>query len=510
MNNKNNTHSVPTVNRIFVAVLLATSSSAFSAPLDYTAKQRLSYAKSELQKGNLQTAKGILLDLLQAKPELLRAKAELAMTYYRLQDWSNANQMADELLDSNNLPKAVKLNIAKLKNKITQNMRNQPTSNKHKLFGFIQVAVGNDSNLGLTAINDAFSDNQFDPNIVNETELFGGQDPSFIYEPDYYHGTEPYQTHYLEFAETCMDPEATTQTSCSQLEQLVADSGLQATLYLADGFLDQDGNFIPYSELLPYTDGTTDITAPPVSYNFNDAFWRANAKVTHQYFDKDSKYQWSNTIHMTSETAFELTNFDKNRVRYDSRILKSLSNNWLISGQIYYSRMNQSSGPIHSYKGLRPEISYFSPLGKFALRFDWLSKHYEIDDFYTEKSHYHSQTLSWSNYFKDKTLLISSRVRFAKNSSPQLANDYHSKSLSVSGLYAINNDWEFHLSATSTHFDFLYKPSADVNKLATTLSYRFSSQWKSFVTIEYNKVGHSYYPEDINRTAYQIGLSRYF
>lgn len=497
--------SLPTVLALFIAST-ANSALASVSDSDFT-KQRLNYAKSELAKGNLQTAKGILLDLLAAEPEMLRVKAELAMAYYRLQDWPNAKQTVDELLASNKLPKTVSLNITRLKQKIEQNMTSATTEQSHKLFGFVQVSLGNDSNLGLTGINDVFSDNLFDPNVVNETELFNNYGATLNYDATDYYNEEPYQTYYID--ETCLtDPSA--DTACQEIEQLIANYGLTATTYLSDGFIDQDGNFIPYSDILPTNENITDIFEQPISYNYNDAFWKANAKVSHQYLNKSSKLQWSNTIHMTSETAFELNDFDKSRIRYDSRLLKSLSANWLLSGQVYFSHLRQAINQVQTYRGIRPEISYFTPLGKFALRFDWLSKKYEVKDVFTETSDYHSQTLSWSNYFDNKRLLLNSSVRLAANTSDQGINDYHSKSLSLSALYAFNSSWDIHTSVSTTHFDFLYKPSVDVNKLSTTLSYRISEYWKGFATFEYNQVSQSYYPEDINRAAYQIGLSRYF
>lgn len=466
-------------------------------------QQRLTAAKMESKKGNLNTAKGMLLDLLDAQPNSLRTKAELAMVYYRLEQWQQAQDILKPLLSIKNLPPNVRRNLSRLQQSVNKKLGvTAQTQEKHKIRGVVQVSLGHDSNMALGKISDVFSDDIYEYNpLDNDIE-------QPIYGDDIFSG-EDIESEAVIAADFC-GMESFDGQPCDELSDAVEDSGLEAQSYLSDGIITNEGNFVPYSEILYGTYATEEELKEHLNYDSSDGFWKQLTKFNHQYYDKENKFQWSNQVQITTETPFELDEYDRQRVKLNTRVLKGLSANWFVSGQLYYSYSKETFGKKQSYVGVQPELNYFSPYGKFAFRLDWIDKSYELDDYYHLDATYFSQTLSWSKSFANAPLILSANLRFAENKSKQNYNTYSTDSYSIRALYAMSENWELHTSTGVTTYDFPYKPSITMNKFKSTVSYSFSKRWKSFLSVELNKINNRSIDWTETRKVYQVGLSWYF
>lgn len=465
--------------------------------------QKLTAAKVETKKGNLHTAKGMLLDLLEKQPNSLRTKAELAMVYYRLAQWSEAQELLTPLLKVRNLPPNVRKNLSRLQQSVNKHLyKDKKTSEKHKIRGVVQVSLGHDSNMDLGKISDVFSDDIYEYNPL-DSEI---EQP--IYGDDVFYG-EDIDNEAIIAADFC-GIETLDGKPCEDLIELVGDLDFDAVEYLSDGIVTEDGEFIPYSQILYGTFETEEELREHLDYDSSDGFWKQLTKFSHQYYDKKSKFQWNNQVQITTETPFELDQYDRQRIKVDTRVLKGLSTNWFISGQAYYSYSKETFGKKQSYIGIQPELNYLSAYGKFALRLDWIDKRYELDEYYHLDATYFSQTLSWSKSFAQTPLVLSTNVRFAENKSKQNYNTYSTDGFSLRALYALNQNWELHTSTGVTNYDFPYKPSITMNKFKSTVSYSFSKGWKSFVSVELNKINNRSIDWTETRKVYQVGLSWYF
>lgn len=103
---------------VLMGLLCTTSVASANSEL----QERLNEAKMESNKGNLNTAKGMLLDLLNSKPNSLRTKAELAMVYYRLGQWQESQALLTPLLKVNNLPPNVRRNLNRLNQSVIKKL----------------------------------------------------------------------------------------------------------------------------------------------------------------------------------------------------------------------------------------------------------------------------------------------------------------------------------------------------------------------------------------------------
>ena len=495
---------------VYITVLFTSFTFSADASEQQAIQQALTNAKLASKRGNLQTAKGILLDLLKLHPNALRARAELAMLQYRLKEWQAAEDNLGILLNVPSLPVKVRQNLhrldASIKAKKQVHKVSEPTT-KHRLNGVVQVSMGNDNNMALGTVNDIFLDDVYEADVIDTYP-----NPHFdIYDPnlddDLFYGENLDNESYL-FNHYC-EESVSLDEPCQVIDDLILASGETATSYLTDGFINQAGEFIPYSSI-DYDGASDPEFNEGLAYNTNDSFWQQNLKVRHQFLDKSKKLQWQNNIQATVESAFNLHEFDKKRVRIDSHLIKSLNEHWFISGQVYYSRLKQGEDKLQIYKGIQPELNYLTGVGKFALRWDWVDKRYTIDYFVDQSSIFTSKTLSWSQLFLSQQLMLTASVRFSKNDATGEYSDYRTNNYAVSALYHFANHWEFQLSLNTTKFDFPYKPSININNIKSSLSYAISDDWKAFVSAEYNEINNDFMHETTKRGTYQIGLGWYF
>lgn len=474
-------------------------------------KRRFNNAVVEYKKGRLNAAEGILVDLLADKPNLHRARAELAIVQFKLGKLAPARDNIQRLLRTDGLPTNVVRNLHRLRHNIDKKLVVAETPKRHALSGAVQAYGGYDSNVALGGLNEVsggFAD-IYEISSFDEAEIIFDDD--LIYEDDFFLGDDeglvlgnlpidPYDV----LEGICGVDADVTQPCNGLIDQLVA-AGYSPTEFHPDGFVVEGGEFVAYEDLAVNV-SEDDLESVVPRPDTSGAFVGQKLNLRHDYVSAEHGLKWRNDVSMTSETPVELDDFDKRRLRLDSHLLWRLNKSWLASGKLYYSHFKNGRLGRYSYTGVQPEISYLNKLGKFTLRTDLVRMTTESEFEEKQNSNYRALGLSWSKLFGANGLLLKLDTGFAKNESDDDFSDFSSNIISASALYPLSDHWELQVMAKRTFLDFVERPSMEISKYQLGFSYTILGGWRGTIGWEYNNIDAEYHEIIESRNVAKLGL----
>ena len=475
-----------------------------------SAKRRFSDAVVEFKKGRLHAAEGMLIDLLADKPKLHRARAELAMVQFKLGKLDPARDNIQQLLRTEGLPANVVRNLRRLLHNIDQKIVVAEPTPRHRLSGAVQAYGGYDSNVALGGVNEVsggFAD-IYEISSLDESEVMFDDD--VIYDDDFLIGGEdglvlgnlPVDPH--DVLEGICGYEAEVTQPCDRLIEQLQAAGYAPAEFHDSGFIDENGEFIPYEDLAVNVneDDLAVLPRPDTS----DAFVGQKLNFRHDFVDDERGIKWRNDISMTSETPVELDDYDKRRFRVDSHLLWRLNGAWLASGKLYYSHFKNGRLGRYSYVGIQPEISYLHDIGKFTLRTDWVRMTTENGFEESQDSNYRALAFSWSRLFDSSGLLLKLNVGHSKNEADEDYSDFTSNALSASALYPLTDHWELQLMAKRSRLDFTLRPTMEIDKVKLGFNYSLLGDWRATVGWEYSNIVADYREIQESRNVAKLGL----